>query len=573
MIYKSHCKLLFGISLIFMLASCNVKTERKSMLISGRGIVAENGMVTSAHPLASEVGAQILAEGGNAYDAAIAVHFALSVVYPGAGNIGGGGFAVYRKADGEYGSLDFREKAPKSATETMYQDDKGEVIPRLSSFGSLAVGVPGSVDGMMQLYEKLGSLPFEKLVQPAIDLAEKGFPLTEKEARKYNRSQESILLANDSTTYYFNGGKWKTGDMVVLPELAEALKLIRDKGRDGFYTGETAKNLIEEMAKTGGIISQEDLDDYHSVWRTPVEGTFRDYKVISMPPPSSGGVALLQLLKGSEAYNFGEFGHNSAKSIHVMTELERRVYADRATYLGDPDFYDVPVKMLLDRNYLKGRFADIRMDIKTDSHDIKEGNVEVIESTETTHFSIVDKDHNAIAITTTLNGIFGSKVYVEKSGFFLNNEMDDFSAKAGVPNQFGLVGGEANAIAPEKRMLSSMTPTILEKDGELFMVVGTPGGSTIITSVYQTIMNVTEFGMDIQEAINAKKTHHQWLPDLILYENKGLDSTVIQQLEQLGHTMQERGTLGQLNAVTVLSDGSLQGGSDPRADNTAVGVN
>ena len=323
----------------------------------------------------------------------------------------------------------------------------------------------------------------------------------------------------------------------------------------------------------GGIMAQEDLDHYHSVWRKPVVGSYKNYKVISMPPPSSGGVALLQLLQGSEAFELKNYGHNSAKSIHAMTELERRVYADRATYLGDPDFFEVPLAMLLDPAYLKQRFADIRLDRKTDSRDIKEGNVEVIESIETTHFSIVDKHKNAIAITTTLNGTFGSKVFVEESGFFLNNEMDDFSVKPGVPNQFGLVGGEANAIAPEKRMLSSMTPTILEKDGELFLVVGSPGGSTIITSVYQTILNVCEYGMNIQDAINAKKTHHQWLPDLVLYEKNGLDSTVIRQLEALGHSVQERGAIGRLNAVTVLPDGSLQGGSDPRGDDTAVGVN
>lgn len=454
----------------------------------------------------------------------------------------------------------------------MYLDKKGDVIPKLSSFGPLSVGVPGSVDGMIKLYQKLGSMPFEKLIQPAIDLAEKGFPLTEKEAHKLNLSQDAILKANDSTTYFYNGGKWKAGDLIVLPELAKTLKLIRDNGRDGFYSGETAQNLINELVQKGGIISQADLDAYQAVWRNPVEGFYRQYKVISMPPPSSGGVALLQLLKGSDPYNFKEFGHNSTLSIHVMTELERRAYADRATYLGDPDFYDVPVKMLLDSTYLKKRFSDIHLDAKTNSLDIKEGNVEVIESVETTHFSIVDKDHNAIAITTTPNGIFGSKVFVEKSGFFLNNEMDDFSIKPGAPNQFGLVGGKANAIAPEKRMLSSMTPTILEKDGQLFMVVGTPGGSTIITSVYQTILNVIDFGMDIQQAINVKKTHHQWMPDLILYESNGLDSTVITKLEQLGHTLQERKSIGRINAVVVLPDGTLQGGSDPRADNTAVGV-
>ncbi len=565
----SYILLLFAVPYLF--SGCGTEQSRKSDFLEGRGIIAKNGMVTTAHPLASAVGAKILKEGGNAFDAAIAVDFALAVVYPGAGNIGGGGFAVYRKVNGESGSLDFREKAPVSATEDMYQDKDGNVVPKLSSFGSLAIGVPGSVDGMLKLYEKLGSLPFEKLIQPAIDLAEKGFPLTEIEARKYNRFQKEILEANDSTTRFYNGGNWKTGDTIVLPELANTLKRIRDNGRDGFYAGKTAKDLIEEVAKSGGIISQSDLDLYHSKWREPVKGEYKGYKVISMPPPSSGGIALLQLLKGSENYDFAKYGANSAESIHLMTELERRVYADRATYLGDPDYYNVPEAMLLDSTYLKKRFANIKMDEKTDSHNIKEGDVDVIESMETTHFSIVDKEHNAISITTTLNGNFGSKVFVEKSGFFLNNEMDDFSAKPGVPNQYGLVGGKANAIAPEKRMLSSMIPTILEKDGQLFMVVGTPGGSTIITSVYQTILNVIDYGMNIQDAIDAKKTHHQWLPDVIYYEKHGLKPDVIKKLQGLGHTLEERGTIGRLNAVVVLPDGFLQGGADPRADNNAVG--
>lgn len=560
-----------SVAFVLLLPACEaVKPES---LESGRGIVASKGMVTSASPLASEVGAKILQKGGNAFDAAIAVQFALAVVYPGAGNIGGGGFALYRKADGETGSLDFREKAPMQASETMYLDNNGEVIPNSSSFGVLAVGVPGSVDGMIELHKKLGSLPFAELVQPAIDLAEKGFKLTEKEASKYNHYQEDILAANDSTNCFLNGGTWKEGDLVVLPELAVTLKRIRDLGREGFYSGETAADLLAEVNRMGGIISQADLDAYKSVWRKPVDGKFKQYHVISMPPPSSGGIALVELLKGSEAFEFEKFGHNSAKSVHVMTELERRVYADRATYLGDPDFYQVPVKMLLDSAYLKNRFSDISLTAKTDSRDIKPGEVDVIESIETTHFSIVDKNHNAIAVTTTLNGIFGSKVFVEKSGFFLNNEMDDFSVKPGVPNQFGLVGGAANAIAPQKRMLSSMTPTILEKDGDLFLVVGSPGGSTIITSVYQTILNIVDYGMDVQEAIDAKKTHSQWLPDQILYEKDALSPEVLLQLDSLGHQLEERGSIGRLNAVMVLPDGRLQGGSDPRGDDTAVGFN
>lgn len=567
-------KKLYYLLLILIAISCtsNPKKQTKDINIK-QAVEAENGMVTTAHPLASEVGAQILRQGGNAFDAAVGVQFALAVVYPRAGNIAGGGFAVYRKEDGETGSLDFREKAPLAASYDMYLDEDQNVIPKLSSFGVLSVGVPGSVDGMIELHRKLGSLPFEKLIQPAIDLAENGFVLTENEAKKLNDYQNDFLRANDSSTYFFNEGKWQTGEKIILPELAKTLKLIRDEGRSGFYAGETAQAMLEEINSNNGIICQADLDAYQAVWRKPIEGQYKEYKVISMPPPSSGGIALLQLLKGSEQFDFAEFGHNSRESIHVMTELERRVYADRATYLGDTDFYDVPVDMLLDSAYLAHRFSDIHLDKKTDSKDIKEGNVEIIESIETTHFSIVDKDQNAISITTTLNGNFGSKVFVEKAGFFLNNEMDDFSAKPGIPNQFGLVGAEANAIAPEKRMLSSMTPTILEKDGKLFMVVGSPGGATIITVVYQTILNVVEYGMDMQEAVNASKTHHQWLPDRILYEKNGLDSLVIKRLQEMGHKMEPRSAIGKIDAVLLLPDGTMQGGADPRGDDTAVGVN
>lgn len=558
--------------LLLILISFSCATNQSKESSAKQAVEAKNGMVATAHPLASEVGAQILRQGGNAFDAAVAVQFALAVVYPRAGNIAGGGFAVYRKADGETGSLDFREKAPIAASRDMYLDTAGNVIPELSSFGELSIGIPASVDGMIALHQKLGSLPFEVLIQPAIDLAEDGFALTENEAKKLNDYQSTFLLANDSSTYFFNGGNWQTGDTIFLRALAHTLKLIRDKGREGFYAGETAQAMIEEIQAKGGIISQADFDTYQSVWRKPVEGNYKGYKVISMPPPSSGGIALLQLLKGSEHYNFKGFGHNSAQSIHIMTELERRVYADRATYLGDPDFYTVPTNMLLDSNYLAKRFSNILLDAKTDSKLIKEGQVEIIESIETTHFSIVDKDQNAIGITTTLNGNFGSKVFVEKAGFFLNNEMDDFSVKAGVPNQFGLVGAEANAIAPEKRMLSSMTPTILEKDGKLFMVVGSPGGSTIITAVYQTILNVLEFDMGMQQAVNAKKTHSQWLPDVILFEKNGLDSTVILQLEKLGHKLETVSAIGKMDAVLILPNGRMQGGADPRGEDTAVGV-
>lgn len=566
-------KKLYYLLLILIAVSCTTKQgDQTGSTNFKQAVEAKNGMVATAHPLASEVGAQILRQGGNAFDAAVGVQFALAVVYPRAGNIAGGGFAVYRKADGETGSLDFREKAPLAASYDMYLDDDQNVIPKLSSFGVLSVGVPGSVDGMLKLHQKLGSLPFEELIQPAIDLAKNGFVLTENEAKKLNDYQNDFLRANDSSTYFFNEGKWQTGEKIILPELAKTLKLIRDQGRRGFYAGETAQAMLEEISSNNGIITQADFDAYQSVWRKPIEGQYKEYKVISMPPPSSGGIALLQLLKGSEQFYFAEFGHNSLESIHIMTELERRVYADRATYLGDTDFYDVPLDMLLDSAYLANRFSDIHLDKKTDSKDIKEGNVEIIESIETTHFSIVDKDQNAIGITTTLNGNFGSKVFVEKAGFFLNNEMDDFSAKPGIPNQFGLVGAEANAIAPEKRMLSSMTPTILEKDGKLFMVVGSPGGATIITVVYQTILNIVEYGMDMQQAVNASKTHHQWLPDRVLYERNSLDSLVLKQLQEMGHKMEPRSAIGKIDAVLLLPDGTMQGGSDSRGDDTAVGV-
>ncbi|MCD6091918.1 MAG: gamma-glutamyltransferase [Bacteroidales bacterium] len=566
-------KLRFLILILFVVSCTSNQKKQTNQLNIKQAVEAKKGMVATAHPLASKVGTQILEQGGNAFDAAVGVQFALAVVYPRAGNIAGGGFAVYRKANGESGTLDFREKAPLAATYDMYLDEDQNVIPKLSSFGVLSTGVPGSVDGMIELHKKLGSLPFEELIQPAIDLAENGFVLTENEAKKLNDYQKDFLKANDSSTYFFNGGKWQTGEKIILPELAQTLKLIQDQGREGFYEGKTAKSMLAEVNANNGIITQADFDAYQSVWRKPVEGKYKEYNVISMPPPSSGGIALLQLLKGSEAYDLAAFGHNSAKSIHIMTELERRVYADRATYLGDSDFFDVPMDMLLDDDYLENRFSDIQMDKKTDSKDIKSGEVEIIESIETTHFSIVDKDQNAIGITTTLNGNFGSKVFVEKAGFFLNNEMDDFSAKPGVPNQFGLVGAEANAIAPEKRMLSSMTPTILEKDGKLFMVVGSPGGATIITAVYQTILNVVEFDMNMQEAVNATKTHSQWMPDIILYEKNGLDSLVLNQLQGMGHKMESRSAIGKMDAVLVLPDGTLQGGADSRGDDTAVGVN
>jgi gamma-glutamyltranspeptidase/glutathione hydrolase len=553
---------------LLALVACQ-QTSKTSEIITGRGIEAPNGMLASAHPLASKAGAEILAQGGNAFDAAVCVHFALAVVYPRAGNIGGGGFAVYRKNNGETGTLDFREKAPLQASRNMYLDSMQNVIPDLSSTGALSVGVPGSVQGMIDLHKKLGTIAFENLIEPAIKLAENGFAITKDEADKLNSYQEAFIKANGTAMYFVKN--WQAGDTMHLPALAKTLKAIQKNGRDGFYKGDVAAAMLKKMNEKAGI-TQADLDAYKTVWRKPIEIFYKNYKVISMPPPSSGGIALAQLLKGSENFDWKASGHNSAATIHFTTELQRRVYADRASYLGDPDFYPVPQQMLLDSTYLAQRFENIKLNKKTNSSDIKEGSVEIIESIETTHFSIVDKQGNAIAITTTLNGNYGSKVFVENAGFFLNNEMDDFSVKPGVPNQFGLIGAEANAIAPQKRMLSSMTPTILEKNNELFMVVGTPGGATIITLVYQAIINVIEYDMDIQQAVDAKKTHSQWLPDIILYEENGLDSSIIKNLNQMGHVLESRPYIGKLDAVLVLSNGMLQGGSDPRGDDISAGV-
>lgn len=558
--------LLFALCLLIFSSSCRQspsiptpKTKKESV----QGVKAKNGMVVTANHYASEIGLDILKQGGNAFDAAIAVQFALAVCYPRAGNIGGGGFLVYRKGDGEVGSLDFREKAPKTATKDMYLDSAKNYTSELSKEGALAVGVPGTVAGMVEMHKKLATLPFADLVQPSVELAAKGLKLSEYDAGRFNTYQEDFARLNRFEIPLLKESGWQGGDSIRYPDLAATLGRIRDHGRDGFYKGETADFLVAEMQAGNGIITHEDLEAYEAVWRKPVVENYQDdYRIISMPPPSSGGIALVQLLEGSEFFDFAAMGHNSVESIHVMTELQRRVYADRSTHLGDSDFYKVPMDWLLSADYLKERFGDIKTDKKTDSQDIKEGEVEVIESVETTHFSIVDKDSNAASITTTLNGNFGSKVMVKGAGFFLNNEMDDFSAKPGEPNMFGLVGAEANKIEAEKRMLSSMTPTIVEKNGELFIVVGTPGGATIITTVYQTIMNVIAHSMNIQEAVNAKKMHSQWLPDVILLEEGAFDEEVIEGLKALGHEIDYRPSLGRMEAIVRLPDGTLEGAAD-----------
>ncbi len=558
---------LFTILLLIFFVSCSTGEGPESK----RGVTAKQGMVVSAHPEASRIGLEIMQKGGTAVDAAVAVEFALAVCYPAAGNIGGGGYMVVRFNDGTTDALDFREKAPLKGHRDMYLDEKGEVIEGLSQRSHLAVGVPGTVAGMVALHKKYGTLSFGEVIQPAIHIAEKGFPLTRKQAESLNRMKKRFLEMNPQAPAFVNDSVWHTGDLLIQEELVKTLELIKENGRDGFYKGVTAECIVQEMERGGGWITAQDLEEYQAIWRKPITGTYKNYRVISIGPSSSGGTALLQLLGMVEPYPLKEWGWNSVRSVHLMVEAEKRVYADRAAYLGDPDYFVVPVRGLLDKEYLNQRMEDFSEERATPSAKIKAGEPVFNESEETTHFSIVDASGNAVAITTTLNSGYGSGIVVGGAGFILNNEMDDFSVKPGYPNVYGLIGGEANSIQPGKRMLSSMTPTILEKEEELYLVVGTPGGSTIITSVFQTILNVVDFGMGMQEAVAAGRFHHQWLPDLISMEETALDSTTISMLQEMGHSFRKRESIGRVDAILVLPDGTLEGGADPRGDDTAAG--
>ncbi|MVZ65620.1 gamma-glutamyltransferase [Sphingobacterium sp. DK4209] len=530
-----------------------------------------NGAVVTAHPIASEVGVAILKKGGNAVDAAIAVKFALAVVYPNAGNLGGGGFMVYRDKSGFVNSLDFREKAPQKAHRDMYLDQAGNPITDLSLYGQLASGVPGSVAGMDEAYKKYGKLPWKELLQPAIELASKGFPITEQQAGEFNRYQERFKKHNPNGAAIIREASWKPGDLFIQSALAETLKRIAEQGRDGFYKGKTADYIVAEMKRGNGIISLEDLANYQAVWRIPIVGTYKGYKVTSMPPPSSGGVALMALLQSVEKYPLAKWGFQHDSTVRAMVEAERRVYADRATHLGDPDFYRVPVNELTNAKFNQERMAKVSLKKATPSDQVKASKFPGYESEETTHYSIVDKEGNAVSLTTTINGSYGSLVWVEGAGFLLNNEMDDFSVKPGTPNMYGLLGGKANAVEPGKRMLSAMTPTIIEKDGKLKMVVGTPGGSTIITSVFQTILNVLEFDMTAQESVSAARFHHQWKPEYIDVEEQAIDSKTRASLEKDGYSLNKRGPIGRVENIVVLPNGKLQAGADPRGDDKAAG--
>ncbi|MDP2068283.1 MAG: gamma-glutamyltransferase [Lutibacter sp.] len=559
------------IAFIFLFAQCKVKTIETTETNKNTGLIADSAMVVSAREEASKIGVAIMKKGGNAFDAMIATELALAVAYPFAGNIGGGGFMVYRTNDGKTGALDYREKAPLAASKNMYLDENGDIIQGKSLFGAMAVGVPGTVDGLFKVYEKFGSLPFSELIQPAIDLANKGVVVTEKQAERIAESRHFFGEVNGTKIMLDND--WKEGDTIKYVMLAKTLERIRDLGRDGFYKGETAEMLVNYVQKLGGIITKKDLEIYEAKWRTPIEFTYKDLKIISMSPPSSGGICNAQIFKAIEPFDIASYGHNSLKSIQLLTEAERRAYADRSFYLGDPDFVKIPIDTLISSKYVKNRMASFSWEKATLSSTLQHGKITGYESDETTHYSIVDKYGNSISATTTLNGAYGSKVFVSEGGFFLNNEMDDFSSKTGTPNMFGLVGAEANSIAPEKRMLSSMTPTIVEKNNRFYMSVGSPGGSTIITSVMQTILNVYEFKMGMQDAVNAPRFHHQWLPDVVTFEPKGFDSLLLNQLQGKGYQIKQENSviLGKVDAILRLPNGKLEGGADYRGDDKAAG--
>ncbi len=560
--------------LVIVLISNFIVVERSlGFFASRKPVKAFNGMVVSSDSIATAVGVEILKKGGNAVDAAVAVGFALAVTYPQAGNIGGGGFMVIRMANGETVTIDYREKAPLKAHRDMFLDENRNFVPEKSQIGHLSVGVPGSVAGLLLALEKYGTMSRKEVLNPAIKLAEKGFIVNEGLANAFKNAFEHFKKFPSTMKYFSkNGEPYKAGDRLVQKDLAEVLKLIRDKGRDGFYKGKVADLIVAEMKRGGGLITHEDLENYQPVIRKPVVGNYRGYEVISMGPPSSGGVCLIELLNILENFDIKKYGFGSSYTIHYLVEAMRRVYADRAEYLGDPDFVQVPVEKLLSKEYARSLANEIDTFYATPSSKVIRSVSPPVEGSHTTHYSVVDKWGNVVSVTTTINSYFGSMVVVDGAGFFLNNEMDDFSASPGVPNQFGLLGSEANSIQPGKRMLSSMTPTIVLKDNKPFLVLGSPGGSTIITSVLQVILNVIDFGMNIQEAVDAPRIHHQWYPDVVYYERRGLPFDVIENLQRRGHKLVERvGYQGEVQAILIDDNGVKYGAVDPRGYGLAMG--
>ncbi|RFM25578.1 gamma-glutamyltransferase [Deminuibacter soli] len=533
-------------------------------------ISGSKAAVASAHPLASKVGTAILQQGGNAFDAAIATQLALAVVYPAAGNIGGGGFMLARRQNGTLVALDYREKAPAAATRDMYLDASGNAQTTLSQNGHRASGVPGTVAGLFAT-AKYGKLPFAQLIQPAIELALHGFAITEREARSLNYTRDAFLQYNTQPIAFVKNTPWKAGDTLIQTELAATLTRIRDNGMKGFYEGTTAQLIAAEMQRGNGLITTNDLKQYQAKERTPVQFNYRGYTIIGFPPPSSGGILLAQMLKMVAPYPLAQYGFQSVRATQLMTEAERRAYADRAQHMGDPDYWKVPSNTLMSDAYLKQRMADYSPDHATPSSAIKAGLVK--ESDETTHLSVIDAAGNMVTVTTTLNGGYGCRTVVGGAGFFMNNEMDDFSIKPGVPNMYGAVGGEANAIAPGKRMLSSMTPTLVLQNKQPFMVTGTPGGTTIPTSIFQTIVNVIDFKMNATDAVNQPKFHHQWLPDEIDVE-KAFPDSVRTSLTNMGYTIKELDGIGRVELICIKHKNGkiiLDVAADGRGDDDAEG--
>jgi len=524
-------------------------------------------MVVSAKLDASKIGIEILKNGGNAFDAMIATDLALAVVYPNAGNLGGGGFMVYRLADGTKGSLDYREKAPLKSSKNMYLDENSNIVKGLSIKGGLSVAVPGTVAGLFEIHEKFGSLPFSQLIQPSIDLAEQGYVISKKQANTLNQFQNEIYELNDSIKLF--DSKFQEGDVFVNKSLSKTLKKIQSEGKDAFYDGELTSVMIDYLNKKGGILTYDDFKLYEPIWRDPLIFNYKDLKIISMGPPSSGGVVLGQILRTIEDVDLSKIKHNSTEYIQLLVEAEKLSFADRSKYLGDPDFNAIPISSLLNKNYLKDRFGDFKFENATKSSNIRPGSF-FKESIETTHYSIVDKYGNAVSVTTTLNGNYGSKLISGELGFFFNNEMDDFSIKPGYPNMYGLVGGEINSIEPEKRMLSSMTPTIVEQNGKLSLILGSPGGPTIITSVLQTILNFYEYGFDIQKSVDLPRFHHIWLPDKIFYEDKIMTNKTKEELINKDYILNStHGFIGRVDAIHVDNNNFFHSGADKRGDDAS----
>ena len=566
-------KILKHLAIILLIYYSNLSCVRKTP------VFGENGMVVSTSRHASQVGIDILKDGGNAVDAAVGVGFALAVTSSSNGNIGGGGFMVARFSDGQTFTLDYREMAPTKAERNMYLDESGNIIKGKSRSTHFASGVPGSVDGLLKAWEDHGSgnISIERLLSPSIKLAKKGFDLSNYEADRFNKNKDRLSKHPETKRIFARDDReWKSGDIFYQSDLAETLERIMENGRDGFYKGKTADLIVEEMKNVGGWITHKDLENYTSKYRDPIKGSFQDYDIISMGPPSSGGILLIHMLNMfDEIMNNPEnssidLSYNSLDYIHILTEIERRAYADRAEHLADADFWDVPEEMLLSRFYAKERVSSININEATLSTDISYGNSYINQSEETTHYSIVDKQGNAVSVTTTINSGYGNGITITGAGFLMNNEMDDFSSKPGEPNMFGLLGNEANAIEPKKRPLSSMTPTIVLKDDKPFLILGTPGGSTIITTVLQNFLNVVIHEMDIQKAVSSPRVHSQWMPDMVFHEKGGLSKSLIRKLSERGHDVKLRGNIGEANGI-MINDQGFWGGPDSRGENTAIG--